>query len=297
TCSVRPARSAARIMASAWATSTAIGFSTSTWQPAASARSVASRWATVGVATDTASHSASSASGESNTRPPCCFTTFAARPRSWSCTPTSSASRIAPYTRACFSPHTPTPQTPQRTGFTARLLVLSVAGLATRPGTVLSARDAAHAGLAEAGEMLGFGDPRQLMADRGHRLGDRGPVAEEDTVRAVDRVTGLAPDPAPLQAHGVDPGVPRRAARGLHERRDVLRHARAAADHAVPADARELVHDRAAADDRPVVHHDVAGELHRVRDHDPVPDGAVVRHVRVRHEEPVVADARGLARL
>jgi hypothetical protein len=53
TCNVRPARSAAAIIASASATVIAIGFSTSTWQPAASACCAASRCETVGVATET----------------------------------------------------------------------------------------------------------------------------------------------------------------------------------------------------------------------------------------------------
>src|SRR4029077_2960537 len=103
-----------------------------------------------------------------------------------------------------------------------------------------SARDAAHRGLAEASEVLGFGDPRQLAADGRDGLRHRAAVAEEDAISALERGARLAREPAPFEPDGVDPCVARRAARGSHERRDVLRDARAAADHAVAADAREL---------------------------------------------------------
>ena len=41
----------------------------------------------------------------------------------------------------------------------------------------------------------------------------------------------------------------------------------------------------------------LAGELDGVGDHHPVPDLAVVGHVRVRHHQDMAADARGLAGL
>ncbi|MEY4070741.1 MAG: hypothetical protein RL721_1355 [Candidatus Eisenbacteria bacterium] len=96
TCRTRPARSAAEIMASHSETVTAMGFSTSTWHPAESACWAASRWCTVGTATETASHSASMASGVSNTRPPNWATTAAARSRERSYTPTKRDSGMLP---------------------------------------------------------------------------------------------------------------------------------------------------------------------------------------------------------
>ena len=75
-------------------------------------------------------------------------------------------------------------------------------------------------------------------------------------------------------------------------RRNVLRHARAAADEAVPADRRELVHRDETRQNRLLVDRHVAGELRPVRDDHAVADVAVVREVHVRHEEAVLPDRR-----
>ena len=57
------------------------------------------------------------------------------------------------------------------------------------------------------------------------------------------------------------------------------------------ADLAELVHGGVAAQDHPVADLDVAGEGGAVGEHDLVADHAVVRDVRVGHEQVVVADA------
>jgi hypothetical protein len=63
----------------------------------------------------------------------------------------------------------------------------------------------------------------------------------------------------------------------------------------VAADAHELVHERSAAEDRPVFHGDVACHLHGVRENDAIADLAIMRDMRVRHEQAVAADARRAA--
>src|SRR5262249_12600334 len=100
-----------------------------------------------------------------------------------------------------------------------------------------------------------------------------------------------------LEPDRVDAREPRRTARGLHVRRDVLGDARSSADHGVAADPRELVDHAPTANDRPVLHRDVAGELNDVGEDDVIAEVAVVRDVRVGHEQTVPAHARRGARL
>src|SRR5205814_9390852 len=112
-------------------------------------------------------------------------------------------------TRACFSPHVPTPHTPTRTGFIVR-----------------SAREPAHRGLGEAREMLDLRVAAELRAEPRDRSLDRQALAEQDPVGAVERLERRGREPAALEPDLVDPGHARRAARHAHEGRDVLRDAR-----------------------------------------------------------------------
>ena len=65
----------------------------------------------------------------------------------------------------------------------------------------------------------------------------------------------------------------------------------------MPADARELVHEAERANHRVILHVDVAGQLRAIFQHHAVAEDAVVRHVRVRHDQVVAADARDVAAL
>ena len=98
--------------------------------------------------------------------------------------------------------------------------------------------------------------------------------------------------PVALEAHHVQAVELDRVADRLHEGRNVLRDARAAADEAVPSDRRELVHGDEAGEDRLLVDRHVAGELRPIRDDDAVADVTIVGEVHVRHEEAVLPDRR-----
>src|SRR5262245_65037774 len=63
------------------------------------------------------------------------------------------------------------------------------------------------------------------------------------------------------------------------------------------ADPHELVDHGPTPDDRPVLHRDVAGELDDVREDDVIAKVAVVRDVRVRHQQAAPSHPRGGPRL
>ena len=74
--------------------------------------------------------------------------------------------------------------------------------------------------------------------------------------------------------------------------RHVARHGGIVGDERVRADLAELVHRGQPAHDHVIADLDVAAERRDVRHHAVITDHAVVRHVRVRHEQVVAADAR-----
>src|SRR5439155_1084917 len=83
-------------------------------------------------------------------------------------------------TRACFSPHVPTPHTPIRKGARAGL-----------PGfTGPSARETADRSLGEAREVLDRRIAGQLRADLRNGLAHRQAQAEQDPVGALERLRG-----------------------------------------------------------------------------------------------------------
>ncbi len=82
---------------------------------------------------------------------------------------------------------------------------------------------------------------------------------------------------------------------GHHERRHVLHHLRAAADHRHLADAAELMHRRQPAHHGMVLHLHVAGQRGDVGHDDAIAERAIVRHVAVGQDGVVRADEGGLA--
>src|SRR5215469_1364085 len=117
-------------------------------------------------------------------------------------------------------------------------------------------------------------------------------------VRAVQHAVGfpdvadlLLAEAAALQPFGVDRMRDRRVAGHHHVGRHVAREDGAAADEGMRADLDELVHGGEPADDHPVADLDVTAEGSAVGEHGVIADLAVMRHVRVGHEEIVAADA------
>src|SRR5204862_5682600 len=98
------------------------------------------------------------------------------------------------------------------------------------------------------------------------------------------------------QAYGVETVQLDRIADGLHVGRNILRHAGTAADEAVLADQRELVHGRYTGQDRLLLDGHVPGELRRIGDDHAVSHVTVVREMHVGHDEARLAE-RGFHRL
>src|SRR5207253_2190433 len=105
--------------------------------------------------------------------------------------------------------------------------------------------------------------------------------AEEESVRALELSDRPLFHPAALEADGVQAVQPDRISNCLEEWRNVLRHARTAADETVPPDAYELVHRAQSRHDHPVFHDHVTRKLRDIRKDDVVTDVAVVRKVDV----------------
>ena len=76
------------------------------------------------------------------------------------------------------------------------------------------------------------------------------------------------------------------------ERNDILHELRRAADHRIASDLHELVHACHAADHDAILDNRVSRKHRCIAHDDAIAQDAVVRNMRVRHEETVVADAR-----
>ena len=96
----------------------------------------------------------------------------------------------------------------------------------------------------------------------------------------------------PLERHDVDAPRPGRRAFAEHERRHVVQHAAQAADEAVAADRREMMHGHGARERGVVVDVNVPAQQRAVGHDDVVAELAVVGHVATGHQEVVVADPR-----
>ena len=96
----------------------------------------------------------------------------------------------------------------------------------------------------------------------------------------------------PLEGHDVDAPRPGRRAFAQHERRHVVQHAAQAADEAVAADRREMMHGHGAAERGVIVDVHVPAQQRAVGHDDVVAQLAVVGHVAAGHQEILVADPR-----
>src|SRR5918993_139766 len=150
--------------------------------------------------------------------------------------------------------------------------------------------DAALGRLDEADEFLDLGRALNLLANLGERLRGVEPGREQEAEGVVQRVDGLLRVVAALHADGVEAVAAGVVADGEGEGERVLDDDRVAADVRLAPDAAELVDARVGADVRAVGDFDVAGERGGVSHDDAVADAAVVRDVRLGHDEAVVAD-------
>ena len=105
-------------------------------------------------------------------------------------------------------------------------------------------------------------------------------------VQGINRVLRIV---AALHADGVETVTVRVVADGEREGERVFDDDRIAADVCLAPDAAELVDAGVGADVRAVFDLDVPGERGGVRHDYPAADEAVVRDVRLRHDEAVVA--------
>src|SRR5262249_40838941 len=87
--------------------------------------------------------------------------------------------------------------------------------------------------------------------------------------------------------------------RSIHDAkwRNIAAGARQPAHHREPPDAGVLMHDAVAGDQRAIADLDPSGEQRVSRDDGGISDAAIVRDVRILHEEVVVADDGDLAAL
>ena len=116
--------------------------------------------------------------------------------------------------------------------------------------------------------------------------------ARQQAQRGLQVLDGVAREAAPLQADAVGAEhLDLALAYGVRKRQHVLRHHAVSADEGVPPDAAELVHAGGGADHRPVPHRHVPAQRDGVGQHHVIADVHIVRHVRVGHQQVVVADA------
>src|SRR6185437_10938543 len=139
-------------------------------------------------------------------------------------------------------------------------------------------------------------EPAQLRPLRGRWLEPRERLAELQ-VAAIDQTVGLADaadlllgEPPSLEALGVDRMWNGVIARHHDIRRHIAGDDRAARQEGVRADLAMLMHRRKTAENDPVADLDMTGEGDAIGEHRVASHDAVVRDVRVSHEEIVVAD-------
>src|SRR5262249_51496725 len=115
--------------------------------------------------------------------------------------------------------------------------------------------------------------------------------AVQDPVRLAD-VTHLPLIEAPaLESLGVD-DVRYRGIAGDHDKgRHIALHDGPAGEKRMRTDLHKLVHGREPTEYDPVSDFDVPGQCRAVGEHDFVANDAIVRHMRIGHEQVVVADA------
>src|SRR5688572_8675688 len=153
-----------------------------------------------------------------------------------------------------------------------------------------SADDAAFAGAEEVDESRELGLRRHERLQLCGRLGELQAGPEEQPVGALDVRDLPGAEAAALQALAVDALGFRGRAGDQEVRRHVARHRGVVGEEGVRTDLAELVDRGVAGQDHPVAELHVAGECRAVRHDALAADDAVVRDVRVRHEQAVVTD-------
>src|SRR4051812_19130989 len=156
----------------------------------------------------------------------------------------------------------------------------------------LLAREAAAGGAYEGGEV------RDVLVvhlfERSERAPQRQARAEEHLIRALQRGARLWMEAAAPEADGVEAAHARGVAVGREEGQNVLHDLRLAADHRVAAEAHELVRPDVRREEGVILYDDVARDGDAVREDVVVAHLAVVRDVRVDHQEVATAYARRL---
>src|SRR5688572_8331780 len=152
--------------------------------------------------------------------------------------------------------------------------------------------DPALARLDELQEVLDLRERLELRSRALHRLRHVQLRSEHEPVRALQLAHDLVRKSAALEPDAVEPIQLHRVTDRLDERRNVLRHARAAADERVSPDLHELMHRRKPGKDRAILDRHVTGKLRRIRDDDAVANVTIVREMHVRHQERSLPDRR-----
>src|SRR6266496_3131101 len=147
----------------------------------------------------------------------------------------------------------------------------------------------------ELDQVLNLRQRRQFGFNLRDGVRDRQSFAEKQLVGLLERGLGGFSYAVALEAHFVDGAGLRWIAVGDHERRHVLHHFRASADHRKRANAAKLVNRRQPANDRVVPDDDVAGQGGDVGHDDVVAELNVVRDVAVCQNVIVRADPRDAA--
>jgi len=136
----------------------------------------------------------------------------------------------------------------------------------------------------------------ERSAERLQDLLPRQPLPIYDAVRLLQLQDLLRGKTTAPKSDQIQPHNPRRHAVNGDVRRHVLVDVRLPANHAVAANAAELVDAHAARKVGVVPYGDVPGQHHVVRDDGVVAHLAVVRYVRVDHEQVLVANHRDTVR-
>lgn len=144
---------------------------------------------------------------------------------------------------------------------------------------------------------VAFGCSRYSSLDLLKRLGGIEVAVIDEAIYILDDMNLIGRETAAVEPDGVDAAESNRFACCDSVRRYILAGSRAALDHTMRANMRELMHERSSADDGVVIHNDLARQLRGVGHNDIIMQDTVVRHVAVSHNEVVVAnDGFSLAR-
>src|SRR5580692_2225859 len=162
----------------------------------------------------------------------------------------------------------------------------------TRSGAVMAllANEAARAAFDEIDERPDLGLRCGRALEFLQRRLELQPGTIQHAIGAPDVADLLLGEPAPFEPLRVH-AVRSRGPADRHDvRRHIARHHGVVREKTVIADLGELVHGRESPHDHPVAELDVAAQGGAIRKHDLIAEPAVVRHVRIGHQQVVVAD-------